>query len=123
MLVLPTVAAPVLAQQAAQLQRRGQRAVEGALEYLTRDPTGRWVGGALVVLLAVLALLGFFGVCRWAIPRWRRFVAAAAVLVGGYFAVVYILNLGPTGWLVAGFVAFSLFLGFALFSTRGGSRR
>ncbi len=113
----------VLAQSTERLQRDAGRATEEATRWLTENPLGQLVGVAVVAAVTVVALLVLFRTSRWAAARWKAFAAVAVALAAGYVGVVYLMDLGPTGWLVAGFVAFSLFLGFALFSTRGGSRR
>ena len=113
----------LLAQPAARLQRDARRATDEATRWLTEDPTGQVVGVAGVVVVTAIALFVFFRSFRWAAARWKTFVGLAAALALGYLGVVYVLNLGPIGWLVAGVVALSMFLGFALFSTQSGSRR
>jgi len=121
--MLHTLLHPLLAQSATQLERQTREAVNQAGNWLTQDPIGRWVGIAIVGLVTAVALVVFFKSFRWAAARWKTFVALAIALAAAYLGAIYVFNLGPTGWIVGGFVAFALFIGAALAATQGGGRR
>jgi len=94
-----------------------------SLNYLTEDPVGRIVGGAIAIVIIALLLVIFFKTFRWAAARWKMLTGIAILLGLGYLGAMYLFDMGPIGWLIGGAVGLGLFLGFALFMTQGGSRR
>lgn len=90
-------------------------------QWFMNDPTGRMVGIAIAVLVGLVALYYVLGIMKWASGRIKELMLGAAVIGAGVWASQFV-HLSLTGWIVVAFVAFCMFVGWALFLTHGGSR-
>lgn len=99
------------------------RSVQDGVDYLTQDPTGRWIGVAVGVVVLAVVLLVFFKMFKWAAARWKMLTGVAILLAAAVYGVTFLMDMGVTGLVTLGVIAFGMFFGFALFATQGGSRR
>lgn len=91
---------------------------QGAIDWLTQDPTGKKVALAGIVVLSLILLFFVVKSVRWLAARWKTIMVAAVVIGGCYYGAMTIFDLGPVAWAVAGMVAFGALVGFALIVSR-----
>jgi hypothetical protein len=87
------------------------------VNWLTEDPTGRIV--ALCVLTAVALVVLYFVLrsVRWLAARWKPLFGAAVAIALVYVGAMWMLELGPMAWIVAGVIGLGGLFGIALFLT------
>jgi hypothetical protein len=103
----------MLAQVGADVQQQAQ----SWYEWLSEDSTGRLVGIGLLAVVGIIALVILYKSTKWAAARSGLFIGLAAAAAVLYFGSIWLFNLGPLGWVVAGAIAFFMLLGAALFMT------
>lgn len=98
------------------------RQLTNIVDWATQDPIGRMVALGVGVVVALLAILVLLRSMKWAAARWKMLFGVAVALAVLFYAGMSILQMGPTAWIITGFVLLGGFFGFALFMTQGGTR-
>jgi len=87
-----------------------------SVDWFTQDPTGLIVAGSVVVVVGIIVLWMLIRMMKWAVG-YRKELMLGAIVLGGAVWGLQFVNMNFQTWLIVGFIAFGMFLGWALYLT------
>ena len=88
-----------------------------SLDWFKNDPIGRMVAVGVCVVVGLIVLFFVLRALQWARGNIKPLMIGA-VVIGLAVWIISAAELSTGAWIAVGFIAFCMFLGFALFMTQ-----